>query len=76
MKEAGLNAFLSTYPLLNELTNFLLEKEEHEGLLVISRLTARLWSLRNLSIGIADQLDKDVPSDISAALVKDMGDTV
>ncbi|WP_236636488.1 acyl-CoA dehydrogenase family protein [Pradoshia eiseniae] len=72
-ERSGPERFLSTYPLLNELTNFLLEKEEHEGLLVISRLTARLWSLRNLSIGIADQLDKDVPSDISAALVKDMG---
>ena len=72
-ERSGPERFLSTYPLLNELTNFLLEKEDHEGLLVISRLTARLWSLRNLSIGIADQLDKDVPSDISAALVKDMG---
>ena len=72
-ERSGPERILSTVPLLNELTNFLLEKEDHEGLLVISRLTARLWSLRNLSIGIADQLDKDVPSDISAALVKDMG---
>ena len=72
-ERSGPERFLSTFPLLNELTNSLLEKEDHQGLITVSRLMARLWSLRNLSIGIAVQLEKDVPSNISAALVKDMG---
>ncbi|WP_455675237.1 acyl-CoA dehydrogenase family protein [Pradoshia sp.] len=72
-ERSGPERFLSTFPLLNELTNALLEEENHQGLLAVSRLVARLWSLRNLSIGIAEQLDNHVPSNISAALVKDMG---
>lgn len=72
-ERSGPERFLSTFPLLNELINSLLECGDHHGLMAVSRLAARLWSLRNLSLGIAVQLEKDVPSNLTASLVKDMG---
>lgn len=72
-ERSGPERFLSTFPLLNELINSLLESGDHHGLMAVSRLAARLWSLRNLSLGIAVQLEKDVPSNLTASLVKDMG---
>lgn len=72
-ERSGPERILSTYPLLNELTNVLLEKGDKEGLNQISRLVARMSTLRNMSLGIAQLLEDGVPSNIIASLVKDMG---
>lgn len=74
-ERSGPERFLSTYPLLNELTNILVEKEDRTGLNKVSRLVSRLWTLRNMSLGVAQLLEQGVPSNIIASLVKDMGTT-
>ncbi|MEH7246215.1 acyl-CoA dehydrogenase family protein [Neobacillus niacini] len=72
-ERSGPERFLSTYPLLNELTNVLLEKEDINGLNKISNVVSRLWTLRNMSLGIAQLLENGTPSNIIASLVKDQG---
>jgi Acyl-CoA dehydrogenase, N-terminal domain/Acyl-CoA dehydrogenase, middle domain len=72
-ERSGPERILSTYPLLNELTNELIEKRDMQGLKEISRVISRLWTLRNMSLGIAQMLEKGIPSNIIASLVKDMG---
>lgn len=72
-ERSGPERILSTYPLLNELTNDLIEKEDKNGLHAVSRMVSRLWTLRNMSLGIAQMLEDGVPSNIIASLVKDMG---
>jgi alkylation response protein AidB-like acyl-CoA dehydrogenase len=39
----------------------------------LGRLTARLWALRQASLGVAGALDAGLSPDVSAALVKDLG---
>lgn len=72
-ERSGPERILSTYPLLNELTNVLLEKGDTNGLNQVSRMVSRMWTLRNMSLGIAQLLEEGVPSNIIASLVKDMG---
>lgn len=72
-ERSGPERILSTYPLLNELTNELIEKGDKKGLNEVSRVISRLWTLRNMSLGIAQMLEEGVPSNIIASLVKDMG---
>ncbi|MBM4763020.1 acyl-CoA dehydrogenase family protein [Bacillus sp. B15-48] len=72
-ERSGPERFLSTYPLLNELTNTLVNNEDKDGLSHVSRFVSRLWTLRNMSLGVAQMLEQGVPSNIIASLVKDMG---
>lgn len=72
-ERSGPERILSTYPLLNELTNILVENKDRNGLKQVSRLVSRMWTLRNMSLGIAQLLEEGVPSNIIASLVKDMG---
>ncbi|WP_174733341.1 acyl-CoA dehydrogenase family protein [Mesobacillus harenae] len=72
-ERSGPERILSTYPLLNELTNILIEQGNTESLNKVSRLISRLWTLRNMSLGIAQLLEEGVPSNMIASLVKDMG---
>lgn len=71
-ERSGPERILSTFPLLNELTSILLKNEDDVGLNKVSTLISRLWTLRNMSLGIAQQLERGIPSTIIAALVKDM----
>ena len=73
MNEVVRSVFLSTFPLLNELTNLLVEQRDKNGLNEVSKVVSRLWTLRNMSLGIAQLLEEGVPSNIIASLVKDMG---
>jgi len=72
-ERSGPERILSTYPLLNELTNVLKFNGDTNGLKSVSKMLSRLWTLRNMSIGIAQLLEEGVPSNIIASLVKDMG---
>jgi hypothetical protein len=72
-ERSGPERFLSTFPLLNELTNTLVEKKDKAGLNKVSRLVSRLWTLRNMSLGVAQLLEQGVQSNLIASLVKDMG---
>jgi hypothetical protein len=72
-ERSGPERFLSTYPLLQELVRNLEGSVDRHVKNRIGRLTARLWTLRQMSIGIATLLEEGKAPDLEAALVKDMG---
>lgn len=72
-ERSGPERILSTFPLLNESMEELKRQQDIEGLAQISKLVAELWSLRNLSIGVAKVLEEGGEVGVSAALVKSVG---
>jgi len=78
-ERSGPERFLTTFPLLVELIRRLGERDDARAHEMIGRLTARLWTLRRMSLAIALALDPTsgkqgtVDLGTEAALVKDMG---
>lgn len=72
-ERSGPERILSTLPLLNELIDELRRQNHLAGLYEASKLVAQLWSLRNLSIGVAQVLENGGEVAIPAALVKSIG---
>ena len=72
-ERSGPERILSTFPLLNEAIEELKRKQDFEGLAEASKLVAELWSLRNLSIGVAKVLEEGGEVSVPAALVKSVG---
>lgn len=72
-ERSGPERILSTYPLLEESIKILKENKDHAGLVRTAGLVSRMWSLRNLSIGIANLLQEGKDVNLAAALVKDLG---
>ncbi|WNC12281.1 acyl-CoA dehydrogenase family protein [Brevibacillus brevis] len=72
-ERSGPERFLSTFPLLEELLRALREKGDKRLIAQVSPMLSRLWTLRQMSIGIANMLEQGVTPDLVAALVKDMG---
>ncbi|MGW5942876.1 acyl-CoA dehydrogenase family protein [Streptomyces celluloflavus] len=74
LERSGPERFLSTLPLLTALVGQLRRTtcgpEQHAR---VGRLTARLSSIRQLSLGVAAALEAGRPADVHAALVKDLG---
>lgn len=74
-ERSGPERILSTFPLLNEATKLLKEKGDHRGLMDVAKLVSRMWSLRNMSMGIAALLEEGRDVNLAAALVKDLGNS-
>lgn len=72
-ERSGPERILSTFPLLNEAIEELKRKKDIEGLSEATKLVAELWSLRNLSIGVAKVLEEGGEVSVTAALVKSIG---
>nr|WP_206700770.1 acyl-CoA dehydrogenase family protein [Lysinibacillus sphaericus] len=74
-ERSGPERILSTFPLIDELIQELKRQKNLEGLQQASKIVARLWGLRNLSIGVAQLLESGNGDDVSipAALVKALG---
>jgi len=74
-ERSGPERILSTFPLIDELIQELKRQKNLEGLQQASKIIARLWGLRNLSIGVAQLLESGNGEDVSipAALVKALG---
>ena len=74
-ERSGPERILSTFPLLDECIQELKRQNNLDGLKQASKLLARLWGLRNLSIGVAQLLASSNGTDVSipAALVKAIG---
>lgn len=74
-ERSGPERILSTFPLIDELIQELKRQNDSEGLKQASKIVSRLWSLRNLSIGVAQLLESGDGDDVSipAALVKVLG---
>jgi hypothetical protein len=72
-ERSGPERFLSTFPLLEELVNTLQLHGDERLLSQVSSATSHLWTLRNMSMGIAQMLEDNMSPDLTAALVKDLG---
>lgn len=74
-ERSGPERIMSTFPLLNELIQELKKQNNENSLKEAAKLVARLWSLRNLSLGVAKLLESGngIDVNIPAALVKALG---
>lgn len=72
-ERSGPERILSTFPLLNEAIEELKRQQDVKGLETAMKLVAELWSLRNLSVGVAKELENGGAVHIQAALVKSIG---
>ncbi|MCW1927344.1 acyl-CoA dehydrogenase family protein [Bhargavaea beijingensis] len=72
-ERSGPERILSTFPLLQEAQRLLTEQQDQKGLAEVAKLNARLWSLRNMSIGVAQMLEEGKDVALAASLVKDLG---
>ncbi len=72
-ERSGPERILSTLPLLQELIKELKAQQNEVALQEVASLVARLWSLRNLSIGVAQVLAQGGEVAVPAALVKSIG---
>lgn len=72
-ERSGPERFLSTFPLLKEFLRVAGERADKQTRVAIGNLTARLSTLRRMSLGIAGLLEKGKSPDIAASLVKDLG---
>ncbi len=79
LERSGPERFMTTFPLLVELIRKLGRHDDARAHEMVGRLSARLWSLRRMSLAIALALDPStgkqgsVDLGTEAALVKDMG---
>ena len=72
-ERSGPERILSTFPLLQETVEYLKEQNDVHGLAQALQLVARMWSLRNMSIGVAQLLEEGEDVSLAASLVKDLG---
>jgi alkylation response protein AidB-like acyl-CoA dehydrogenase len=83
-ERSGPERYMTTFPLFTELMRRLGTTPDARALEMVGKLTARLWSLRRMSLAIAMTLDPGPDGDsgvaratvdlaTEAALVKDMG---
>ena len=79
LERSGPERYMTTFPLLVELIRRLGPAPDARAREMVGRLTARLWTLRRMSLAIALSLDPGSAAGgaaelaIEAALVKDMG---
>jgi len=72
-ERSGPERFLSTYRLMIELVRHVAPAPDRHTLDAIGRLTASLFSLRQMSLSVAGLLDEGQSPDLAAAIVKDVG---
>jgi alkylation response protein AidB-like acyl-CoA dehydrogenase len=73
IERSGPERFLSTYPLLAALGQIVAARGDAEGRRAVSRLMARLWVLRHMSMAVAEGLATQAHEDLSGNVVKDLG---
>lgn len=74
-ERSGPERFLSTYPLFTAVLDELGERAAGDRAVTraVGMLVARVWTLRQLSFGVAASLASGIAEEIPAALVKDLG---
>lgn len=76
-ERSGPERFLSTFPLLRELAREVGSDPSPSAAAAMGELIARLWALRQMSIGVAGLLERGKQAHdqaaVGAALVKDLG---
>jgi acyl-CoA dehydrogenase len=72
-ERSGPERILSTYPLLEAFAAAARRDDDPRVLTALGSLVAELVALRRLSLGVAGALERGLPVDVPAALVKDLG---
>jgi alkylation response protein AidB-like acyl-CoA dehydrogenase len=72
-ERSGPERFLSTFPLLAAFAKKVLPSRDPAQLAALGRLAARLVALRQMSLRVAEALDRGEVPHVAAALVKDVG---
>lgn len=72
-ERSGPERFLSTFPLVRRLAASMGDAPEPAEAAALGRAVARLWSVRQLSIGVAGALQEGKVPAVEAAMVKDLG---
>jgi len=72
-ERSGPERFLSTYPLVEHLVKVVRRDGSDCHHAAVGALLARLWTLRQMSLAVAENLAGGVAAQIPAALVKDLG---
>jgi alkylation response protein AidB-like acyl-CoA dehydrogenase len=72
-ERSGPERFLSTFPLLAELARIISSSPDDHRLQALGELTARLWSLRALSLSVAGQLQAGEEPMSAACMLKCLG---
>lgn len=72
-ERSGPERILSTFPLLQEVIEELKRQGNVSALSQALQLVSRMWALRNMSISVAQLLEKGEDVSLEASLVKDLG---
>src|SRR5271169_3826702 len=72
-ERSGPERFLSTFPLLLELVRQGEASRSEMADIAVGTIVSRMWSIRQLSRGVAAMMDDGVAPAVEAALVKDIG---
>lgn len=72
-ERSGPERFLSIFPLLAQLVGLAATDRDVRKITSLGRLTARLWTLRRMSVALLTLLAQGRSPEVEAALVKDLG---
>lgn len=72
-ERSGPERFMSIFPLLAELVRLSAARENVRQVAGLGQLTARLWTLRRMSVALLTLLAQGQSPEVEAALVKDLG---
>jgi len=72
-ERSGAERFLSTFRLFVELVRALGPEPDARARVAVGRLAARLWTLRRMSLSVAQALESGEAPNVEAALVKEVG---
>ncbi len=72
-ERSGPERFLSVFPLLAHLVRLASANQDVRKIVGLGQLTARLWTLRRMSIALLTLLANGQSPEVEAALVKDLG---
>ncbi len=72
-ERSGPERFMSIFPLLVGLVRMAAADPDARRVVALGQLTARLWTLRRMSIALLTLLAKGQSPEVEAALVKDLG---
>jgi len=73
MERSGPERILSTFPLLSAAIDHLAANAVAAVATRVGALVARLWTLRQMSLAVAGQLEAGAAPAVNAALIKDLG---
>jgi len=73
MERSGPERYLSSFCLLDAFVRGARASQDESTKIAVGQLTARLWTLRQMSMSIAGQLGDGKEPSLEAAIVKDLG---